>query len=1015
MWRFLVYSFVAGGSLTCAQPLRWEAQYTQIYSQPPAATSALGPGLQLDGAASVTTNANLQLARDQATIRLTGHARIVSVPAALPLSSNTNYIIEFEYRILNYGTSDLVLAGSFAPPGDDILQHFIPAGAIVKGASVSGSFSLGAMTGSAPIYALQLYAASPDSDVLLSNIKILRQDSATNPSPPASWSSLERLPYPRLGKYFQGGVDWSSRPGMAPFQYSADQIELRLASYDLLAGIWFSEQTAGPAAIRRLRQLNPNTIILPYQMSGEQRTVPPSPYGDASLDYSFFRSLARDWYVKDSGGRTIGEVGDPDLQFLNIYPSSPAVAGQTFGNFLLSWLQQMVFPSGVWDGVFLDNFFAEANVHIPSLSDPANLDFDANSNHLRDETAAGIGEMTRTAVTTMLERFRAKNEDRQLVMGNAGALPALSLAPYLNGSLFECVTGQWSSPITKAAWRTVFDSYRTMQALSPHPRIQLLEACGSEARFNDDSYLAATSDDLRNHRLTLGTTLLSDGFYSFDLRGGFTVPLWYDEYSVDQQGNAVEDRTKKGYLGAALNDGVELTDGGSLIFRANFDAAIPAAIQASPQSAVSVSNAAVILENSDHTSTTSVGINTVPSAVVLSPGSTYLATFDVTVLDTLDRNLSFRVFDRSTLDGFRVPWTVKGDTGTVNFPFTLTASGAWSVGLTMTGGGKVAISNFRILRGGVGAWRRDFENGFVLVNPLPDPRTFSSDEISGVLHRTGVHRIKGTQAPEINNGQAVSGSLTIGAFDSIILLADPIHWKRPTIAGVSNAAGGQSGVAAGAFVSIYGSDFTPLTYDDWNKSILNGKLPAQLDGVSVTVGGKPAYVYAVTPGQINVQAPDLKDGLTQVVVTTPGGTSIPFETSVHVFNPAFFPFPGKQPVATHVDFSLAAKNTTFPGLTTVPAKPGEVVILWGTGFGPTNPVVSAGQQPKALAPTTQVPVVVSLGGTQVPVVGSVLSGYAATYQIAIQIPTSTPDGEYPVVGSVNGVSSPSGIFLSVRR
>jgi uncharacterized protein (TIGR03437 family) len=216
-------------------------------------------------------------------------------------------------------------------------------------------------------------------------------------------------------------------------------------------------------------------------------------------------------------------------------------------------------------------------------------------------------------------------------------------------------------------------------------------------------------------------------------------------------------------------------------------------------------------------------------------------------------------------------------------------------------------------------------------------------------------------------------------------------------------------------VSIYGSDFTRLAYDDWNKSILNGQLPTELDGVSVTIGGKPAYVYAVTPGQINVQAPDLIDGPVQVVVKTPGGSSVPIDTSTKLFNPAFFTFPGNQPVVTHLDYSIAAKNGTFSGLTTVPAKPGEVITLWGTGFGPTNPAVPAGQQPKVQAPPIQSAVTVTLGGTQVPVLGSVLSGYAATYQVAIQVPASMPDGEYPVVATANGAASPSNVILAVRR
>ena len=31
-------------------------------------------------------------------------------------------------------------------------------------------------------------------------------------------------------------------------------------------------------------------------------------------------------------------------------------------------------------------------------------------------------------------------------------------------------------------------------------------------------------------------------------------------------------------------------------------------------------------------------------------------------------------------------------------------------------------------------------------------------------------------------------------------------------------------------------------------------------------------------------------------------------------------------------------------MTTVPAKPGDVIILWGTGFGPTTPAAPVGVQ-----------------------------------------------------------------------
>jgi hypothetical protein len=91
-------------------------------------------------------------------------------------------------------------------------------------------------------------------------------------------------------------------------------------------------------------------------------------------------------------------------------------------------------------------------------------------------------------------------------------------------------------------------------------------------------------------------------------------------------------------------------------------------------------------------------------------------------------------------------------------------------------------------------------------------------------------------------------------------------------------------------------------------AISNGQLPAQVVGVSVTMGGKPAYINAVTPGQINVQAPDVPSGDMQVVVETPGGSSAPFNLNAEVLGPAFFPWPDGQLVATHQDFTPAARN-----------------------------------------------------------------------------------------------------------
>ena len=237
----------------------------------------------------------------------------------------------------------------------------------------------------------------------------------------------------------------------------------------------------------------------------------------------------------------------------------------------------------------------------------------------------------------------------------------------------------------------------------------------------------------------------------------------------------------------------------------------------------------------------------------------------------------------------------------------------------------------------------------------------------------------------------------------------------PTVSAVFNAAGFQNGVFPASFVSITGTNLSPVPYADWSNSIINGQLPTSLNGVSVSIGGKPAYLYAMVPGQINAQAPDAGFGSMQATVTTPSGTSAPFTVNSQEFAPAFWQWPNNQPVATHGDYSIAAKNGTFSGVTTVPAKPGEVITLWGTGFGPISPAVPAGRVPgsRAGSPTAN-PVTVTLNNAQITVIGAALSPYPADYQVAIQIPATMANGDYPLVATVKGVSSPT-LTLSVHQ
>lgn len=258
------------------------------------------------------------------------------------------------------------------------------------------------------------------------------------------------------------------------------------------------------------------------------------------------------------------------------------------------------------------------------------------------------------------------------------------------------------------------------------------------------------------------------------------------------------------------------------------------------------------------------------------------------------------------------------------------------------------------------------------------------------------------------------GTNEMGSFYELTLVAP----NAPEIArsgGVVNGATFQSGISPGSWFTIQGTNLSSVT-DNWNNAIVNGALPTKLDGVSVMVGGEPAYIAFVSPTQINALAPNVATGTVAVTVTTSIATSQPVNAQVLAEQPAFFQW-GTYAVATHQDFSYAVKNGAIAGLTTVPAKPGEVIILWGTGFGPTSPAAPAGAEtPTTTTYNTATPVTVTIGNQTATVYGAALApGFAGLYQIAIQVPASLANGDYPVVATINGASSPATTMMTLQQ
>ena len=235
-----------------------------------------------------------------------------------------------------------------------------------------------------------------------------------------------------------------------------------------------------------------------------------------------------------------------------------------------------------------------------------------------------------------------------------------------------------------------------------------------------------------------------------------------------------------------------------------------------------------------------------------------------------------------------------------------------------------------------------------------------------------------------------------------------------TITGVLNGGSFQSGFASATWVSIFGTNLSANTANWGSSSFANGLLPTSLDGVSVAINGVPAYMNYISPTQINVLAPDdATTGAVQVVVTAAGQKSNSFTAQKQQFAPAFFAFAnGKYVAAEHANYSYLGAPGLIAGVTTTPAQPGEIILLYGTGFGPTNPALPTANLVTTAEPLTN-KVTLTIGGVtaNVQFAGLVESGL---YQFNVTVP-SLPSGDAPVVATIGGVSTQTGVSIMVQQ
>ena len=218
--------------------------------------------------------------------------------------------------------------------------------------------------------------------------------------------------------------------------------------------------------------------------------------------------------------------------------------------------------------------------------------------------------------------------------------------------------------------------------------------------------------------------------------------------------------------------------------------------------------------------------------------------------------------------------------------------------------------------------------------------------------------------------------------------------------------------APNTFITIYGVNLAYVTKAMTADDLSGSMLPTALigTGVRVLINQISAYIYYVSPSQINLLIPTLLIAGPATVQVEVNGLAGPAVTiMLGATAPTLFELDSATVLATHLNGSMVTADA--------PAHAGEVIVLYATGLGPTVPAAIPNQIPTSLAVIAARDFQVQLNGVAVDrgqvLYAGVVPGYAGLYQINLRVPGDAPRNPEVRVGT-NGRMSPAGLYLPVQ-
>lgn len=260
------------------------------------------------------------------------------------------------------------------------------------------------------------------------------------------------------------------------------------------------------SAIQKIRQLNPDIIILAY-IASEEFPITMYKQWDSQNTGLFAKQLSgitNDMWLLDSQGNHV--IFWENNWMLNVtdYPSS---SGKRWNDYLSDFAVNEVLSDGLWDGVFYDNVWTG----ISWIN--SNIDADRDG---RADSASALDNAWNKGMEKLFDLTRQKSGKKIYLVGNGDR----GFYGKINGIYFENFTTNGY-----ISWEEKMKLYKKSSSESQSPTIAIIG--NTSASVNPQK-------DYQKMRFGLGSALLENGYYAYDA-GSYSHAenWWYDEYGID--------------------------------------------------------------------------------------------------------------------------------------------------------------------------------------------------------------------------------------------------------------------------------------------------------------------------------------------------------------------------------------------------------------------------------------------------------------------------------------------------